>query len=251
MKRTLLLFASMVVLSALGAAQVPAAAAAPQKETPLQALPYTPGLDVDFMDRSVDPCVDFYTYSCGGWRQKNPIPPDQSSWSVYGKLTDENQRFLWGILEDAARPSASRNAIQQKIGDFFSSCMDVAAIEKAGAAPLEPGLRELAGVKDVSGLAPWVARQHLVTFGYSSMMFGFGSSQDLADSTQVIAFASAGGLGLPSDRVHGGRHRPALGQRRPDCAERHRDRRAQDRNELDHVHGVTLPSSAGCPAHRR
>jgi endothelin-converting enzyme/putative endopeptidase len=58
-------------------------------------------------------------------------------------------------------------------------------------------LRELAGVKDVSGLAPWVARQHLVTFGYSSMMFGFGSSQDLADSTQVIAFASAGGLGLP------------------------------------------------------
>jgi endothelin-converting enzyme/putative endopeptidase len=198
MKRTLLLFASMVTLSALCAAQAPGTlAVAPQKETPLQALPYTPGLDVDFMDRSVDPCVDFYTYSCGGWRQKNPIPPDQASWSVYGKLTDENQRFLWGILEDAARPSASRNAIQQKIGDFFSSCMDEAAIEKAGAAPLEPGLRELAGVKDVSGLAPWVARQHLVTFGYSSMMFGFGSSQDLADSTQVIAFASAGGLGLP------------------------------------------------------
>jgi endothelin-converting enzyme/putative endopeptidase len=198
MKRTLLLFASMVTLSALCAAQAPGTlAVAPQKETPLQALPYTPGLDVDFMDRSVDPCVDFYTYSCGGWRQKNPIPPDQASWSVYGKLTDENQRFIWGILEDAARPSASRNAIQQKIGDFFSSCMDEAAIEKAGAAPLEPGLRELAGVKDVSGLAPWVARQHLVTFGYSSMMFGFGSSQDLADSTQVIAFASAGGLGLP------------------------------------------------------
>jgi endothelin-converting enzyme/putative endopeptidase len=198
MKRTLLLFASMVTLSALCAAQAPAAlAAAPQQETPLQALPYTPGLDVDFMDRSVDPCVDFYTYSCGGWRKKNPIPPDQASWSVYGKLTDENQRFLWGILEDAARPSAGRNAVQQKIGDFFASCMDEAAIEKAGAAPLEPGLRELAGVKDVSGLAPWVASQHLVSFGYSSMMFGFGSSQDLADSTQVIAFASAGGLGLP------------------------------------------------------
>ena len=75
--------------------------------------------------------------------------------------------------------------------------MDEAAIEKSGAAPLEPALQELAGVKDVSGLAPWVAGQHLVTFGYSSMMFGFGSSQDLADSTQVIAFASAGGLGLP------------------------------------------------------
>ena len=56
------------------------------------------------MDRSVDPCVDFYTYSCGGWNKQNPIPPDQASWSVYGKLTDENQRFIWGILEDAARP---------------------------------------------------------------------------------------------------------------------------------------------------
>ncbi|MGA2960785.1 MAG: M13 family metallopeptidase [Candidatus Korobacteraceae bacterium] len=197
MKRTLLLFALMVVLSALCAAQSPDTMAAPKQETPLQALPYTPGLDVDSMDRSVDPCVDFYTYSCGGWNKQNPIPPDQASWSVYGKLTDENQRFIWGILEDAARPSPSRNAVQQKIGDFFSSCMDEAAIEKAGAAPLEPALRELAAIKDVSGLAPWLAGQHLVTFGYTSMMFGFGSSQDLADSTQVIAFASSGGLGLP------------------------------------------------------
>ena len=166
-------------------------------ETPLQALPYTPGLDVNSMDRSVDPCVDFYTYSCGGWKKQNPIPPDQAVWSVYGKLTDENQRFLWGILEEATQPSAARDGVQQKIGDFFSSCMDEAAIEKAGAAPLDPALRELAGIKDVSGLAPWVAGQHLVSFGYSSMMFSFGSSQDLADSTQVIAFASAGGLGLP------------------------------------------------------
>ncbi len=166
-------------------------------ETPLQALPYTPGLDVSSMDRSVNPCVDFYAYSCGGWKKLNPIPPDQASWSVYGKLTDENQRFLWGILDEAARPSAARDGVQQRIGDFFSSCMDEAAVERAGAAPLEPALRELAGIKDVSGLAPWVAGQHLVSFGYSSMMFGFGSSQDLADSTQVIAFASDGGLGLP------------------------------------------------------
>src|ERR1035437_4009307 len=120
MKRTLLLFAPMVVLSALCAAQAPVAAPSSNlpKETPLQALPYTPGLDVDGMDRTVDPCMDFYTYSCGGWMKKNPIPPDQASWSVYGKLTDENQRFLWGILEDAARPSAKRDAVQQKIGDF-------------------------------------------------------------------------------------------------------------------------------------
>ena len=194
----------MTVFSVLAAGQAPATAPSPANqsanrptETPLQALPYTPGLNVDDMDRTVDPCVDFYSYSCGGWKKQNPIPPDQSSWSVYGKLTDDNQRFLWGILEEAARPSPARDAIQQKIGDFFASCMDEAAIEKAGAAPLDPSLRELAAIKDVSGLAPWVAKQHLATFGYTSMMFGFGSSQDLADSTQVIAFASSGGLGLP------------------------------------------------------
>ena len=70
-------------------------------------------------------------------------------------------------------------------------------LKKPGPRLSNPALRELAAIKDVSGLAPWVAKQHLVTFGYTSMMFGFGSSQDLADSTQVIAFASSGGLGLP------------------------------------------------------
>ncbi len=60
-------------------------------------LPYTPSLDVTAMDRSVDPCVDLYTYSCGGWKQKNPIPPDQTSWSVYGKLYEDNLAYLRGI----------------------------------------------------------------------------------------------------------------------------------------------------------
>ena len=67
-------------------------------DTPILSLPYTPGLDTEFMDKSADPCVDFYQYSCGGWMKKNPIPADQPSWGVYGKLAQDNQRFLWGIL---------------------------------------------------------------------------------------------------------------------------------------------------------
>src|SRR5204863_4516461 len=84
-------------------------------EKPLTALPYTPSLDVNAMDKSADPCADLYQYSCGGWMNHNPIPPDQAGWSVYGKLYNDNQRFLWGILDDLSKKAAGRNATQQKI----------------------------------------------------------------------------------------------------------------------------------------
>src|SRR5207302_4018622 len=97
-------------------------------DKPVTALPYTPSLDVPSMDKSADPCVDFYQYTCGGWMKNNSIPADQASWSVYGKLAEENGQFLWGILEDAAKPRADRTAAQQKIGDYFQSCMDETSV---------------------------------------------------------------------------------------------------------------------------
>src|SRR5829696_9694715 len=84
-----------------GAQQAPQSPA----DTPLTAFPYTPGLDVTAMDRTADPCVNFYQYTCGGWQKNNPIPPDQARWSVYGKLSDDNRRYLWGVLKDAADAS--------------------------------------------------------------------------------------------------------------------------------------------------
>src|SRR5271170_309553 len=68
---------------------------------PISALPYTPSLDTAAMDRSVDPCTNFYRYACGGWIKSNPIPPDQAVWNVYSKLQQDNERFLWGLLEQA------------------------------------------------------------------------------------------------------------------------------------------------------
>ncbi|HLH44070.1 MAG TPA: M13 family metallopeptidase [Bryobacteraceae bacterium] len=163
-------------------------------ETALKSLPYSPSLDVNAMDRSVDPCTDFYRYSCGGWIKSNPIPPDQERWDVYAKLTEDNLRFLWGLLEEASKPSAERSAVEAQIGDYFYACMDEAAVEKTGAAPLKPWLDQIAALKSVGDLPALVARLHL---DGGTMMFDFGSSQDYEDSSRVIAFANAGGLGLP------------------------------------------------------
>jgi putative endopeptidase len=165
-------------------------------ETPLTAIPYTPSLDIPAMDQSVNACVDFYHYACGGWIKNNPIPPDQAAWNVYSKLQEDNERFLWGLLEQAAKGDANRNAVERETGDFFYACMDEAAVNKAGAAPLQPGLEKIAALKSVSDLSAYLGREHL-GIGGGGMMFGFGSDQDFENSNNVIAFATAGGLGLP------------------------------------------------------
>ncbi len=167
-----------------------------QDDRPLTALPYTPSLDLQSLDRSVDPCTDFYRFSCGNWIRNNPIPGDQPRWDVYTKLAVDNMRFLWGILEEAAKPSAARTPNQQKIGDFFQSCMDETAIEKAGIAPLKKDLDAISALQSISGLPPLLAHLHLEGAS-SGFLFGFGANQDFQDSSRVIAFADAGGLGLP------------------------------------------------------
>ena len=166
------------------------------QETPLFSLPYSPSLDVSSMDRTVDPCADFYRYSCGSWIKNNPIPPDQARWNVYSKLANENQRFLWGILEQAAKPAPARSPVETEIGDYFFACMDEGSREKTGAAPLRADLDKIAALKSVGGMAAFLAQIQTSTEG-NQMLFGFGSNQDYANSERVIAFLTAGGLGLP------------------------------------------------------
>ena len=187
----------ILLLSVVAFAQAPTSAtpASTKAEQPLKALPYTPSLDVPSMDKTVDPCVDFYQYSCGGWRKNNPTPGDQAAWSVYGKLHEDNQRFLWGVLQELSSKTNGRTPAEQKIGDYFGACMNEPAIEKLGARPLQPALEEIAGLKSKKDLASLLASEHLR--GDEGSFFNFGSDQDFADSSQVIAFAGAGGLGLP------------------------------------------------------
>ena len=161
---------------------------------PLQQMPYSPSLDLTSMDRSVDPCVDFYKFTCGGWMKNNPIPSDQASWSVYAKLANENQQFLWGILEADAK-AASRTPVQQKVGDYYEACMNTAAIDAAGLKPIEPGLAHIDSFKTREQLIAAITPLH--HFEPGSYFFGSSTGQDAVDSSLMIVELRAGGLGLP------------------------------------------------------
>ena len=174
------------------AASAPAAA----PEAPLDQLPYTPSLDTAAMDRNADPCDDLYQYACGGWMAANPIPPDQARWSVYAKMANENQRYLWGILDKLSAADPARSANQARMGDYFAACMDEAAAERHALAPLRPLLSRIDALKDRHDLPALLAALHLAT-NNERVLFHFSSGQDMADSTRVIAFAYAGGLSLP------------------------------------------------------
>jgi putative endopeptidase len=153
---------------------------------------HEPALDVTSMDRSIDPCVDFFKYSCGGWMKNNPIPPDQSSWDTYSKMQDENLGRLRGILDAASAPDPKRNAATQKIGDYYASCIDEKTIDSKRAEPLKLDLERIAKISSKAEIADAAAAMI-----QENILFRFGSTQDFRDATQVIAEADQGGLGLP------------------------------------------------------
>jgi len=152
----------------------------------------TPALDVTAMDRSIDPCIDFFAYSCGGWIKNNPIPSDQSSWDTYSKMEDDNKTQLRGILEAASAPDPGRNAVNQKIGDYYASCIDEQAIEAKGIDPLKPDLDRIANINSKADLADIAS-----TMATDNVFFRFDSIQDYRDASQVVADADQGGLSLP------------------------------------------------------
>ena len=146
------------------------------------------------LDRSCKPCDDFNQFAMGGWMKNHPIPAEYPNWGSFTMLADRNQTMLRGILEDAAKAGAAAGSNQQKIGDFYTSCMDTAAIEAAGVKPLAADFAAIAKVGSSSELEPLIARLQETGGGY---LFRFNATQDLDESTQVIAEISQGGLGLP------------------------------------------------------
>ncbi|PYS91456.1 MAG: hypothetical protein DMF64_12275 [Acidobacteria bacterium] len=177
------------------AALTPAAAQKTKPATKLAPATEIHGFDPANLDRNADACQDFNQFANGGWMAHNPIPPEYPQWGKFSELAEKNRVVLRDILEAAAKnKSAKPGSLEQKVGDFYASCMDQEKIEAEGIKPIEPEFQRIAAIKDLSGLEVEIARMH--NYGLRGL-FGFGAAQDFKKSTEVIAQAQQGGLGLP------------------------------------------------------
>jgi putative endopeptidase len=173
------------------------------------ASPSTPKLehfDISQVDKSLDPCQDFYQYACSKWNSANPIPADQVAWGTGSGLQYWNENILREALEKAAAQTSNRTDYEQKIGDYWAACMDESGIESAGTRDLKAELERIAQMTNKSQLADQVAHIHQAVPGAwqgddnqtRAALLGFGQQQDFDDATKVVAAIDQGGLGLPN-----------------------------------------------------
>jgi putative endopeptidase len=150
-------------------------------------------LDLSAIDKTADPCTDFYQYACGNWKKSNPIPADQTRWGRFNELAERNNYLLYNDLKVAA--DNPKTPLQKKYGDYFAACMNVDLAEKLGAKPIEPVLNAIAAWNDKKKLASLIEEtEKNYALGF---FFDFRSSQDQKDSTQQIGDLDQAGLGLP------------------------------------------------------
>ena len=176
----------------------------------LAANPQTPAeshyellhIDVTNVDKSVDPCVNFWQYTCNKLNAANPIPADQTRWGVGSILAMWNRQVLHTILETNEAPNPSRTPNQQKIGDLYASCINEPASQLDAIKPL---LAEIDAIHDKHSLAVTLAAIHS-SFGQTwnasdnqtdVALFGYGPTPDANDVSRVVAGLDQGGLGMP------------------------------------------------------
>ena len=153
-----------------------------------------PGLDTQLIDTRADPCVDFFQYACGNFSKLHPIPPDRASYGSGTIIFDYTQTVLRAMLDKAAAGGAKRTPNEQKIGDYYASCMDTEAIERNGLKPLQPDLDRIAALKSKDELTQLLGQFQLINV---NAFLGFGEQQDFKDARRQIAVLDQAGLGLP------------------------------------------------------
>jgi putative endopeptidase len=152
-----------------------------------------PVFDIDAIDKSADPCVDFYQYSCGTWMKNNPVPADKSRWGRFDALAEHNLYILREILTEAQAPG-KHTAAQTMVGAYYASCMDESTIEKKGATPLTPELARINGIKTKEELIREIAYMHRNAI---PVLFAFYPAPDMHASTRTVALIDQGGITLP------------------------------------------------------
>jgi putative endopeptidase len=188
---------AMVALVALLSASCAKSAAPATQATPpvKEVLTTAPVISVANLDTTCAPCKDFNQFANGGWMKNNTIPAAYSRWGAFNELNDRNQAVLHQVLDDAAKNAdTDKSPNVRKVGTFYATCMDSAAIETQGAKPLAEELRRINDIKDLAGLQQEIGRLHLMNV---NVVFGEGSVQDFKASSQVILIVAQGGLGLP------------------------------------------------------
>ncbi len=154
----------------------------------------SPEFNIDNIDKTVNPCTDFYQFACGNWLKKAEIPPDQTAWMSFVELDERNLAILRDILEKAAAGGPNRDAISQKIGDFYGACMDEKTVDAKGIDPLKPELARIADAPDKKALIGVIAHDHLLG---TNTLFDFDSDADLHNANMEIANLDQSGLTLP------------------------------------------------------
>jgi putative endopeptidase len=185
--------ALILVSLACGSIGLLRAGQAASSPTPTGAFAH--GVDLAILDKTCKPCEDFYHYASGEWLAKNPVPAAYPSWGRFNELAERNRELLHQILEAAAaNTKATAGSNEQKIGDFYASCMDEKQVNAAGAKPLDVEFARIGGIRNIGELQAEVARLQGMGVG---ALFEFSSTQDEKNSTQVIGGADQGGLGMP------------------------------------------------------